>query len=92
MCREFKKFHFAAFIRLDPSSALDFLWACSHIPRIWQGRDQKIPQVGSKAFIVTTFFFSYFFSADVGDSGGLLLVFLEENREVCSPAQFRGAH
>lgn len=36
------------FFRLDPSSALDFLWACSHIPRIWQGRDQKIPQVGSK--------------------------------------------
>lgn len=34
--------------RLDPSSALDFLWACSHIPRIWQGRDQKIPQVRSK--------------------------------------------
>ncbi|KAJ3581991.1 hypothetical protein NHX12_016009 [Muraenolepis orangiensis] len=30
--------------RLDPSPALDFLWACSHIPRIWQGRDQKIPQ------------------------------------------------
>lgn len=34
--------------RLDPSSALDFLWACSHIPRIWQGRDQKIPQVSLK--------------------------------------------
>uniref|UniRef100_A0A6Q2WQK1 Integrator complex subunit 1 n=1 Tax=Esox lucius TaxID=8010 RepID=A0A6Q2WQK1_ESOLU len=31
--------------RLDPTSALDFLWACSHIPRIWQGRDQKTPQV-----------------------------------------------
>lgn len=31
--------------RVDPSSALDFLWACSHIPRIWQGRDQKTPQV-----------------------------------------------
>ncbi|KAJ8389650.1 hypothetical protein AAFF_G00115260 [Aldrovandia affinis] len=30
--------------RLDPSSALDFLWACSHIPRIWQGRDQKTSQ------------------------------------------------
>ncbi|CAG12235.1 unnamed protein product, partial [Tetraodon nigroviridis] len=30
--------------KLDPSSSLDFLWACSHIPRIWQGRDQKIRQ------------------------------------------------
>ncbi|XP_049601742.1 integrator complex subunit 1 isoform X1 [Syngnathus scovelli] len=34
--------------KLDPTSGLDFLWACSHIPRIWQGRDQKIPQVGSE--------------------------------------------
>uniref|UniRef100_A0A669F6N8 Integrator complex subunit 1 n=1 Tax=Oreochromis niloticus TaxID=8128 RepID=A0A669F6N8_ORENI len=34
--------------KLDPSSALDFLWACSHIPRIWQGRDQKIPQKTEK--------------------------------------------
>ena len=34
--------------RLDPSSSLDFLWACSHIPRIWQGRDQKIRQVRLK--------------------------------------------
>uniref|UniRef100_A0A3B3ZVG2 Uncharacterized protein n=1 Tax=Periophthalmus magnuspinnatus TaxID=409849 RepID=A0A3B3ZVG2_9GOBI len=33
---------------LDPSSALDFLWACSHIPRIWQGRDQKIPEKTEK--------------------------------------------
>ena len=39
------------FFRLDPSSALDFLWACSHIPRIWQGRDQKISQVSSQAHI-----------------------------------------
>lgn len=38
------------FLRLDPTSALDFLWACSHIPRIWQGRDQKTPQVESRAW------------------------------------------
>ncbi|XP_064415075.1 integrator complex subunit 1 isoform X2 [Latimeria chalumnae] len=31
-------------LRFDPSSALDFLWACVHIPRIRQGRDQKTPQ------------------------------------------------
>ncbi|XP_006889666.1 PREDICTED: integrator complex subunit 1 [Elephantulus edwardii] len=30
--------------RLDPSASLDFLWACIHIPRIWQGRDQRTPQ------------------------------------------------
>lgn len=34
--------------RLDPTSALDFLWACSHIPSILQGRDQKTPQVWSQ--------------------------------------------
>uniref|UniRef100_A0A3Q3RB44 Uncharacterized protein n=1 Tax=Monopterus albus TaxID=43700 RepID=A0A3Q3RB44_MONAL len=37
---------------LDPSSALDFLWACSHIPRIWQGRDQKIPQKKTEKFVL----------------------------------------
>ncbi|XP_049759647.1 integrator complex subunit 1 isoform X1 [Elephas maximus indicus] len=30
--------------RLDPSASLDFLWACIHVPRIWQGRDQRTPQ------------------------------------------------
>uniref|UniRef100_A0A4W5KXU0 Integrator complex subunit 1 n=1 Tax=Hucho hucho TaxID=62062 RepID=A0A4W5KXU0_9TELE len=38
--------------RLDPSSALDFLWACSHIPRIWQGRDQKTPQKQTDTFVL----------------------------------------
>ncbi|CAB1341759.1 unnamed protein product [Coregonus sp. 'balchen'] len=38
--------------RLDPSSALDFLWACSHIPRIWQGRDQKTPQKQTDLFVL----------------------------------------
>lgn len=38
--------------RLDPTSALDFLWACSHIPRIWQGRDQKTPQVWSQLILL----------------------------------------
>lgn len=32
--------------RFDPSASLDFLWACIHIPRIWQGRDQRTPQAG----------------------------------------------
>eukprot|EP00063_Salmo_salar_P084358 XP_014059193.1 PREDICTED: integrator complex subunit 1-like [Salmo salar] len=40
------------FSRLDPSSALDFLWACSHIPRIWQGRDQKTPQKQTDTFVL----------------------------------------
>lgn len=31
--------------RFDPTASLDFLWACIHIPRIWQGRDQRTPQV-----------------------------------------------
>ncbi|KAF6280826.1 integrator complex subunit 1 [Rhinolophus ferrumequinum] len=30
--------------RFDPSASLDFLWACVHVPRIWQGRDQRTPQ------------------------------------------------
>lgn len=34
--------------RLDPSASLDFLWACIHVPRIWQGRDQRTPQAGLK--------------------------------------------
>ncbi|KAJ7992420.1 hypothetical protein DPEC_G00278360 [Dallia pectoralis] len=38
--------------RLDPSSALDFLWACSHIPRIWQGRDQKTPQKPTDTYVL----------------------------------------
>uniref|UniRef100_A0A3Q3XEF0 Uncharacterized protein n=1 Tax=Mola mola TaxID=94237 RepID=A0A3Q3XEF0_MOLML len=38
--------------KLDPSSALDFLWACSHIPRIWQGRDQKICQKKTEKFVL----------------------------------------
>uniref|UniRef100_A0A8C1J123 Integrator complex subunit 1 n=1 Tax=Cyprinus carpio TaxID=7962 RepID=A0A8C1J123_CYPCA len=38
--------------RLDPTSALDFLWACSHIPRIWQGRDQKTPQKRTEQFVL----------------------------------------
>ncbi|XP_029692684.1 integrator complex subunit 1 isoform X1 [Takifugu rubripes] len=38
--------------KLDPSSSLDFLWACSHIPRIWQGRDQKIRQNKTDKFVL----------------------------------------
>ncbi|XP_041941283.1 integrator complex subunit 1 isoform X1 [Alosa sapidissima] len=38
--------------RLDPSPALDFLWACGHIPRIWQGRDQKTPQKRTEKFVL----------------------------------------
>uniref|UniRef100_A0A3B3QNR6 Integrator complex subunit 1 n=1 Tax=Paramormyrops kingsleyae TaxID=1676925 RepID=A0A3B3QNR6_9TELE len=39
-------------LRLDPMSALDFLWACSRIPRIWQGRDQKTPQKRMEKFML----------------------------------------
>lgn len=28
----------------DPVSVLDFLWACIHIPKIWQGRERKLPK------------------------------------------------
>lgn len=38
--------------RVDPTAALDFLWACSHIPRIWQGRDQKTPQKRTEKFVL----------------------------------------
>ncbi|XP_063042002.1 integrator complex subunit 1 isoform X2 [Engraulis encrasicolus] len=38
--------------RLDPSPALDFLWACGQIPRIWQGRDQKTPQKRTEKFML----------------------------------------
>ncbi|XP_030834653.1 integrator complex subunit 1-like [Strongylocentrotus purpuratus] len=30
--------------RLDSTAVLDFLWACVHIPKIWQGRDTKAPK------------------------------------------------
>lgn len=85
------------FFRLDPSSALDFLWACSHIPRIWQGRDQKISQVSSQAHIQSI-------SRDQSQREFILLklmtvcvcvsfyVCAEENWEVCAPAQLGGAH
>ena len=32
------------YYRFDSTSALDFLWACMHIPKIWQGRDKKPPK------------------------------------------------
>ncbi|XP_072273856.1 integrator complex subunit 1 [Pyxicephalus adspersus] len=38
--------------RFDPSASLDFLWACVHIPRIWQGRDQRTPQKGREEFVL----------------------------------------
>ncbi|XP_030067172.1 integrator complex subunit 1 [Microcaecilia unicolor] len=39
-------------MRFDPSAALDFLWACIHIPRIWQGRDQRTPQKRCDEFVL----------------------------------------
>ncbi|XP_041085544.1 integrator complex subunit 1-like isoform X1 [Polyodon spathula] len=39
-------------LRLDPSFSLDFLWACIHIPRIWQGRDQNTPQKRTEEFVL----------------------------------------
>ncbi|XP_020830897.1 integrator complex subunit 1 isoform X2 [Phascolarctos cinereus] len=38
--------------RFDPSAALDFLWACIHVPRIWQGRDQRTPQKRGEEFVL----------------------------------------
>ncbi|KAM4632627.1 integrator complex subunit 1 [Discoglossus pictus] len=38
--------------RFDPSASLDFLWACIHIPRIWQGRDQRTPQKRRDEFVL----------------------------------------
>nr|XP_058960995.1 integrator complex subunit 1-like isoform X3 [Pocillopora verrucosa] len=34
--------------RLNPTTALDFVWTCFHCPRLWQGRDQKSTAVGSQ--------------------------------------------
>ncbi|RUS89929.1 hypothetical protein EGW08_002281 [Elysia chlorotica] len=34
--------------RLDPSAVLDFLWACGHIPKIWQGREKSTQKVEYK--------------------------------------------
>ena len=33
--------------RLNATSVLDFVWACRHIPKIWQGRELKTVQVKS---------------------------------------------
>jgi len=33
----------SAIQELDPGAVLDFLTACIHIPRLWQGRDQRPP-------------------------------------------------
>ncbi|XP_070811006.1 integrator complex subunit 1 [Pituophis catenifer annectens] len=37
---------------VDPTASLDFLWACIHMPRIWQGRDQRIPQKRREEFVL----------------------------------------
>ncbi|XP_041062638.1 integrator complex subunit 1 [Carcharodon carcharias] len=39
-------------LRLDPTACLDFLWACVHIPRIWQGRDQRTPQKHTEEYVL----------------------------------------
>ncbi|KAL3877747.1 hypothetical protein ACJMK2_035409 [Sinanodonta woodiana] len=36
------------FSNYDPSSVLDFLWACIHIPKIWQGRERKVQKNQTK--------------------------------------------
>ncbi|XP_031573151.1 integrator complex subunit 1-like [Actinia tenebrosa] len=33
--------------RINPGAALDFVWTCFHIPRLWQGREQKSTAVGT---------------------------------------------
>ncbi|XP_042197003.1 integrator complex subunit 1 [Callorhinchus milii] len=39
-------------LRFDPTACLDFLWACVHIPKIWQGRDQKTPQKRTEEYVL----------------------------------------
>lgn len=38
--------------RFHPSAVLDFLWACIHIPKIWQGRVKKTPKHYSENVLV----------------------------------------
>ncbi|GFS14002.1 integrator complex subunit 1, partial [Elysia marginata] len=34
--------------QLDPTAVLDFLWACEHIPKIWQGREKSTQKIEYK--------------------------------------------
>lgn len=34
--------------QLNPSAVLDFLWACGHIPKIWQGREKSTQKIEYK--------------------------------------------
>ncbi|CAL1532926.1 unnamed protein product [Lymnaea stagnalis] len=33
---------------LDPTAVLDFVWACEHVPKIWQGREKRTQEVEEK--------------------------------------------
>ncbi|KAH9505267.1 Integrator complex subunit 1 [Bulinus truncatus] len=33
---------------LDPTAVLDFVWACGHVPKIWQGREKRTQEVEEK--------------------------------------------
>ena len=44
-----------AITSMSASSVLDFLWACIHIPTIWQGRDKKLPKVKLHPHLHTKF-------------------------------------
>ena len=46
-CRWHFKSQFIVCFSYDATSVLDFLWACVHIPKIWQGRERKVPKVNS---------------------------------------------
>ncbi|GFN78406.1 integrator complex subunit 1, partial [Plakobranchus ocellatus] len=39
--------------QLDPTAVLDFLWACEHIPKIWQGREKSTQKVEFKEDVLT---------------------------------------
>ena len=41
--------------RSNSTAVLDFLYACIHIPKIWQGREQKKPKVSVPPVESTTF-------------------------------------
>ncbi|XP_055874632.1 integrator complex subunit 1 isoform X1 [Biomphalaria glabrata] len=34
--------------RFDPTSVLDFVWACGHVPKIWQGREKRTLEIEEK--------------------------------------------
>ncbi|CAG5115061.1 unnamed protein product, partial [Candidula unifasciata] len=38
---------------LNPTTVLDFIWACEHIPKIWQGREKRTQEVEQKEVVLS---------------------------------------